>query len=348
MNKNRKFLLTGLLLIPFLTTFSQIKVCNLLTENLINPIGLDTRPRFSWQLTSDQRNVMQTAYELRVSNNISDLSKEKKLIWQSKKTLSDSSVYVRYKGPDLQSGTRYYWQVRVWDNHGRVSGWSQVAFWQTALLSVNEWKAKWIMQDTVKFANSDACPLFHKTFTAGKKIQSATAYISALGLYEAQINGKRIGDAFLTPGWTDYRKRIQYQVYDITENMIPGNNAIGVTLGNGWYAGFIGWAKHNHEYGKNIAILFQLEIKYTDGTSQVIVSDESWKSSTGSILSSEIYHGETIDNRYEKEGWTMPGYDDSKWGLVNILKVPGKNLIATYNEPVRKHEQFKPVKIFRP
>jgi len=111
MNKNRKFLLTGLLLIPFLTTFSQIKVCNLLTENLINPIGLDTRPRFSWQLTSDQRNVMQTAYELRVSNNISDLSKEKKLIWQSKKTLSDSSVYVRYKGPDLQSGTRYYWQV---------------------------------------------------------------------------------------------------------------------------------------------------------------------------------------------------------------------------------------------
>ena len=347
MIKNRNLLLLGLLLIPFLTTFGQVKVCNLLTENRINPIGLDIRPRFSWQMTSDQRNVMQTSYELRVSNNISDLSKEKKLIWNSKKIVSDSSAYVTYKGPDLQSGTRYYWQVRVWDNQERVSDWTQVAFWQTALLSENEWKAKWIMQDTVKFAHSETCPIFRKTFTAGKKIQSATAYISALGMYEAQINGKRIGDAFLTPGWTDYRKRIQYQVYDITENMIQGNNAIGVTLGNGWYAGFIGWAKHNHEYGKNIALLFQLEIRYTDGSSQIIVSDDSWKSSTGSILSSEIYHGETIDNRYEKEGWTLPNYDDSKWAIVNILRVPEINLVATYNEPVRKHEQFKPVKIFK-
>jgi alpha-L-rhamnosidase len=346
--KNRNLLLTGLLLIPFLTTFGQVKVCNLLTENRINPIGLDmARPRFSWQLTSDQRNVMQTAYELRVSNDISDLSKEKKLTWHSNKTVSDSSVYVTYKGPDLQSGTRYYWQVRVWDNHGHVSGWSQVAFWQTAFLSTNEWKAKWIMQDTVKFANSDTCPIFRKTFTVRKKIQSATAYISALGLYEAQINGKRIGDAFLTPGWTDYRKRIQYQVYDLTENIIQGNNAIGVTLGNGWYAGFIAWGKHNHEYGKYIALLFQLEIRYTDGTSQIIVSDESWKSSTGSILSSEIYHGETIDNRYEKKGWTKPGYDDTKWSFVTILQAPAINLVATYNEPVRKHEQFKPVKIFK-
>ena len=346
--KNRNLFLTGLLVISFLTVFGQVKVCNLLTENRINPIGLDMpRPRFSWQLSSDQRNVMQTAYELRVSNNISDLSKEKKSIWHSKKTVSDSSVYITYKGADLQSGTRYYWQVRVWDNHGRVSGWSQVAFWQTAFLSANEWKAKWIMQDTVKLASSEACPIFRKTFIVGKKIQSATAYISALGMYEAQINGKRIGDAFLTPGWTDYRKRIQYQVYDLTENINQGNNAIGVTLGNGWYAGFIGWGNHNHEYGKYTALLFQLEIRYTDGTSQIIVSDESWKSSTGSILSSEIYHGETIDNRYEKEGWTMPDYDDTKWMSVQIFPSPGIDLVATYNEPVRKHEQFKPVKVFK-
>ena len=346
--KTRNLILAALLLILFLPGFSQVKVQNLLTENRIDPVSLDmARPRFSWQLASDQRNVRQTAYELRVSTNIPDLSKEKKAVWHSEKVISDSSVYVTYKGPDLQSGTRYYWQVRVWDNYGKVSAWSPVAFWQTAFLSANDWKAKWIMQDTVRFARSGACPVFRKTFAAKKQIRSATAYISALGMYEAQINGSRLGDAFFTPGWTDYRKRIQYQVYDVTSGIKQGNNAIGVTLGNGWYAGFIAWGNHNHEYGKYTALIFQLEIRYTDGTSETIVSDESWKSSTGTIMSSEIYHGETIDNRNEKTGWAMPEYDDSKWIPVSIHPSPNADLIATYNEPVRKHEQFKPVKIFR-
>ena len=182
---------------------------------------------------------------------------------------------------------------------------------------------------------------------AGKHVRSATVYISAMGMYEAQINGERLGDAFFTPGWTAYRKRIQYQVYDVTSSVRQGNNAIGVTLGNGWYTGFIGWGNHNHEYGKYPALFFQLEIRYTNGTSQIIVSDESWRSSTSSIMNSEIYHGETIDNRNEKTGWTMPEYDDTKWIRVNILPAPHADLVATYNEPVRKHEQFKPLKIFK-
>lgn len=341
-------MLAVLLLIPFIAGFGQVKVQNLLTEDRIDPIGLDlAQPRFSWQLLSDQRNVMQTAYELRVSDNIADLSKKGKLVWESKKVSSDSSAYVAYKGPALRSGTRYFWQVRVWDNRGKASEWSQPAFWQTAFLSTNEWKAKWIMQDTVRFTNSEACPVFRRTFIAGKQIQSATAYITALGMYEAQINGARLGDAFFTPGWTAYRKRIQYQVYDVTGIVKQGNNAIGVTLGNGWYSGFIGWGNHNHEYGKYKALLFQLEINYTDGTSETIVSDESWKSSTGSIKYSEIYHGETIDNRVENTGWTLSGYDDAAWVPVNILSAPNADLVATYNEPVREHEQFKPIKTFK-
>ncbi|MDD4604559.1 MAG: family 78 glycoside hydrolase catalytic domain [Bacteroidales bacterium] len=346
--KTRNFMLAVLLLIPFIAGFGQVKVQNLLTEDRIDPIGLDlAQPRFSWQLLSVQRNVMQTAYELRVSDNIADLSKKGKLVWESKKVSSDSSAYVAYKGPALRSGTRYFWQVRVWDNRGKASEWSQPAFWQTAFLSTNEWKAKWIMQDTVRFANSEACPVFRRTFIAGKQIQSATAYITALGMYEAQINGARLGDAFFTPGWTAYRKRIQYQVYDVTGIVKQGNNAIGVTLGNGWYSGFIGWGNHNHEYGKYKALLFQLEINYTDGTSETIVSDESWKSSTGSIKYSEIYHGETIDNRVENTGWTLSGYDDAAWVPVNILSAPNADLVATYNEPVREHEQFKPIKTFK-
>ncbi|MDP4282444.1 MAG: family 78 glycoside hydrolase catalytic domain [Bacteroidota bacterium] len=346
--KNLKFIISGFLLINFFTCFSQVKVNDLLTENLTNPLGLDiAQPRFSWKLNSDQRNVMQTAFELRVSDNAADLSKGRNLLWDSKKISSDSSVFVTYKGPALHSGTRYFWQVKVWDDKGKVSAWSPVAFWQTAFFSANEWKAKWITQDTIRFANSEACPVFRKTFAAKKQIRSATAYITALGMYEAQINGKRLGDAFFTPGWTAYRKRIQYQIYDVTGDVKQGNNAIGVTLGNGWYTGYIGWGNHKHEYGKYTALLFQLEIKYTDGTSETIVSDESWKSSTSSIMSSEIYHGETIDNRNEKTGWTLPEYNDSKWIPVNILPAPKADLIAMYNEPVRKHEQFKPVKIFK-
>ena len=346
--KTRNLILSVLLLTPCFAGFGQVKVRSIMTEDRIDPVGLDmARPRFSWQLASDQRNVMQTAYEIKVSDNIPGLSKEKNLVWNSKKVLSDSSVYVTYKGPDLQPGTRYYWQVRVWDNHGKVSQWSQVAYWQTAFFSANDWKAKWIMQDTAGFARSEACPLFRKTFTAKKQVRSATAYISALGMYETQINGQRLGDSFFTPGWTDYRKRIQYQVYDVSSGIKQGNNAIAVTLGNGWYAGYIAWGRHNHEYGEYTALLFQLEIQYTDGTTETIVSDGSWKSSTGSIMSSEIYHGETIDNRNEKTGWAMPGYDDSKWVPVIIHPSPVADLVATYNEPIRKHEQFKPVKIFK-
>jgi alpha-L-rhamnosidase len=346
--KTRNFILTVLLLITCFAGFGQVKIQNLMTEDLIDPVGLDmARPRFSWQIISDQRDVMQTAYELRVSAGIPDLAKEKRLLWDSKKVISDSSVFVTYNGPALQSGTRYYWQVRVWDNHGKASAWSKVAYWQTAFFSSGDWKAKWIMQDTVKFNKSEACPLFRKTFTAKKQILSATAYISALGMYEAQINGKRLGDAFFTPGWTAYRKRIQYQVYDVTSGLKQGNNAIAVTLANGWYAGYIAWANHRHEYGKYISLLFQLEIKYTDGSSETIISDESWKSSTSSIMSSEIYHGETIDNRKEKTGWAMPEYDDSNWIPVIIHPSVKANLVATYNEPIRKHEEFKPVKVFK-
>ena len=346
--KTRNLILSVLLLTTSFAGFGQIKVQNLMTEDRIDPVGLDmARPRFSWQMISDQRNVMQTAYELRVSTSIPGLSKERETVWQSKKVISDSSVYVTYKGPNLQPGTRYYWQVRVWDNYGKVSPWSQVAYWQTAFFNAGDWKAKWIMQDTVRFAGSEACPVFRKTFTAKKQILSATAYISALGMYEAQINGKRVGDDLFTPGWTAYRSRIQYQVYDVTGLLKTGENAVGVTLGNGWYAGYIAWGKHRYEYGKHIALLFQLEIKYKDGSSETIVSDENWKSSTGSIMSSEIYHGETIDHRNDKPGWAIPGCDDSGWIPVTLLAPLKAALVATYNEPIRKHEQFKPVKIFR-
>ena len=334
----------------FLVSFSflgnaQVTVQKLRLENLINPIGVDAQlPRFSWQIVSPKRNVSQSAYEIWVAESPEMLKSGKNLVWKSGKVASDKSVHVPYAGSTLQSGKKYYWQVKVWDNAGKASAWSSNAYWHMGMLDKSLWKAKWIKQGFQEDTIMRPSPLFRKQFQAQKKVVSATAYITALGLYEAQINGKRVGDAYFTPGWTAYKKRLQYQVYDVTSLLLPGANAIGVMLGNGWYRGIIGYENNINVYGKEIALLFQLDVRYSDGTSELIVSDDSWKSSTGAIQYAEIYNGETLDSRKDKKGWAMPGYDDSKWSGVKLSNYSNDILIATCNEPVRKKETFQPVK----
>jgi alpha-L-rhamnosidase len=320
------------------SSFAQITVKNLLCENRLNPIGIDAaQPRFSWQLSAAKRNTLQTAYELKVNVN-------KAVAWSSGKVLSPQSVQIIYGGKPLQSGKKYNWQVRVWDNQGNASPWSEPANFQMALLSTADWKASWIMPGYEEDALR-ASPLMRKEFNENKKIISATAYITAHGLYEAQINGQRVGDAYLTPGWTAYKKRLQYQTYDVTRLIKNGSNAIGVTLGSGWYRGTIGFTNSVNVYGKDIALLFQLDITYSDGSTQSIVSDNSWKSSTGSILYSEIYNGETIDGRKEQKGWSLPGFNDSGWSPVKPADFSKDILVSTENEPVKKHETFSAIKI---
>jgi alpha-L-rhamnosidase len=188
----------------------QLKVTNLLCENLTNPINLDVaQPRFTWQLQSDTRNVMQTAYEIRVSEAFTF----KNIQWTSGKVNADQSAYVSYAGNVLQSTKRYYWQVRVWDNHGNTSAWSETAYWQMGLLSASDWKAKWITPGFSEDTINRPSPIFRKQFSASKKIKSVFAYITAHGLYEASINGKRVGEAYLSPGWTSYNKRLQSRAY---------------------------------------------------------------------------------------------------------------------------------------
>ena len=340
------FLLTFLLISQLLT--AQVRVLHPRIENLDNPLGLDvTQPRFGWQLAANQRNVRQTAYEIRVAASAADLVAGKKLVWTSGKMPSDASVWVPYGGPALQSGRQYWWQVRVWDQAGQGSAWSEVANWQMGLLTAADWKAQWISpaaeQDTMH-----PSPMLRKEFSVRKKIVSATAYITAHGLYEAQINGQRVGQDYLTPGWTAYRKRLQYQAYNVTNLVKNGPNAIGVTLGSGWWRGNMGFIKGINLYGADVALLFQLDLEYTDGSRERIGSDGTWKYSTdGPVRFAEIYHGETQDARLAQPGWSSAGFDASKWRAVTVQTFSTENLIGTYNEPIQKQETFAPVKIFR-
>ncbi|MFV0605916.1 MAG: family 78 glycoside hydrolase catalytic domain [Niabella sp.] len=322
------------------TLTAQTTVNNLLTENLSNPLGIDAQhPRFSWQLQSDKRNTVQTAYEIQVKKN-------NEIVWNSGKILSDSSVYISYKGKPLQSRLQYNWQVRVWDNKSKKpSKWSQQSSFYTGIFHPSEWKATWIeagFKDTV----DGPSPLFRKEFASNKTIQSAMVFITSHGMYEASINGKKIGDAVLTPGWTSYNKRLQYQVYDVTNLIKNGNNALGVVLGSGWYRSALAWGNNKNRYGKTLGLLLELQITYKDGSTTTIISDDSWKTATGSIQFSEIYNGEIIDARKEKKGWELPGYNDAGWAKAKLANYSNQHLIANRNEPVKKQEVFKPVKIF--
>lgn len=339
MKKTAKTILSLLLFVAFSAfAHAQLRVQKLLCENLVNPVGIDAlQPRFSWQLSGEGRNLKQTAYELKVLSG-------SKTVWNSGKVGSDQSVFVEYAGKALEAGKKYTWQVKVYDQNGKAGAWSETAFFRMGMLSKNNWKAQWITpgyeEDSLR-----ASPLFRKQFKSSRKIIAATANITSHGMYEAFINGKRVGDAYLTPGWTSYNTRLQYQSYDVTPLLNKGDNAIGVILGNGWYRGIMGFSNQKDIYGKDLALLFQLEIEYSDGSKEQIISDGSWKSSTGAIVYSEIYNGETIDARKAKNGWNNINFDDRNWYGVKEAKFSKDNLIATENEPVRKQETFNPVKI---
>ena len=338
-------LLLYLVLLQF-AAFAQVKIQTLRTENLSNPLGLDVaQPRLSWQLSSEKRNVMQAAYEIRVSEDASAIAKAE--TWNTGKISTDQSIQIIYSGKALKPKQRYYWQVRVWDNTNKASAWSEIAYWETGMMSASNWKAKWIESGLTGDSVSGAAPLLRKKFELNKAVKWARIYVTAHGLYEAHINGQRVGNAYLTPGWTSYKTRLQYQVYDVTESVKQGSNAIGVQLGDGWYRGYLAWENNKNVYGKNIGLLLQLEVTFADGTTQTIITDESWKSSFGPIKSSQIYHGEIYDARLEKKGWAAADFNDANWPSVKVNDVSKENIIASESVLMHKKEVFNPIKVIK-
>jgi alpha-L-rhamnosidase len=284
---------------------------------------------------------MQSAYEIKVT----DKTAKGKVLWNSGKVSSDKSVNVEYGGPELNAMQRVYWQVRVWDNNGKVTDWSEPAFWEMGILKPEQWTASWItMESELKTDSSPPAQYYRNEFATKKKVKAARVYVTSLGLYELFLNGAKVGDQLFTPGWTSFNKRLQYQTYDVT-SMIQQNNAIGAILGDGWYRGNIGWQDQRNYYGNQLALLVQLKIDYTDGTSETIGSDKSWLTSTGPIVESDIYNGELYDARLEMDGWANTDFDASKWESVGILNKPKNNLIAPQSVPVKAVERIKPIEL---
>jgi len=434
------------------STGSDVTVKKLRCEYRVNPLGIDVvKPRLSWILESSERGQKQTAYQVLAAGSEKKLSSNKGDLWNSGKVESDQSIHVPYDGKELTSRMRCYWKVRAWDKDGRVSAWSEPAFWTMGLLGAEDRQAKWIGYDEpapaygdkpkldlltfegcrwvwfpegqphksapvgtrffrrkidissdvkiklarfrlvmdnegtlfvngrevqkfsgwnppytldvtekliggtncfsitaenqgdkpnpaglagkllIEFESGDAVailidrfwkvsnteqegwkspdfddtgwadaqemvevgaapwgkvekqdlvlpppPYLRRTFSVDKPIERATVYASALGLYELHINGQRVGKDFFTPGWTDYTKRVYYQTYDVANLLTPGNNAIGAVLADGWYAGYLGFGKKREHYGSEPRLFAQLEVEYTDGSRQTVVTDKSW------------------------------------------------------------------------
>ena len=283
----------------------------------------------SWLLESSNRNVKQLAYQLQVAK---DRDFEI-IMFDSRKVETDQSLHIPINSFPYRAETRYFYRVKVWDNYGEESSWSEVAFWETGLQGQDNWSGNWI---AAKKERAQVMS-FNKNFTIKKVVKKARLYITSLGLYEASINGERIGDCYFTPGWTSYDKRVLYQTYDITHLLKGEHNTISVLVGNGWYKGPLTMHHVRNYYGRRRVIIAQVHITYEDGTKEKIVTDETWKVTPSPILYSEIYEGEVYDARIEESG---QGLED-----VEVIEHSKQIIVAQENEAIRKMKIIKPISI---
>jgi alpha-L-rhamnosidase len=338
-------------------TAAEIRPIHLKCEYRVDPLGIDERaPRLSWALESEGRGQTQSAYRVLVAANEEDVEAEENLLWDSGRIESSRAVGIEYEGEALRSGSRCVWKVRVWDGSGNPSPYGGPSVFEMGLLERSDWGGAWISLGEGPLQEVDPptgdeyddvgpglapSPYLRKEFRLEKPVRRARLYATARGVYEPYVNGERVGEDVLAPGWTDYRKRVQYQTYDVTELLAEGRNALGAVLGDGWYAGFVGFdPKHRGaHYGSRAHLLAQLEVEYEDGTTQTVVSDGSWKSSTGPILYSDLLVGESYDARQEMAGWNELGFDDSDWYPVGVEEVESAPLAAQPDEGVRVTEE---------
>lgn len=349
------------------STNDNFEVVDLKCEYLENPLGIDvTTPRISWEINANKNDFKQKAYRVLAASNLKELNNNIGDLWDTDTVLSDQSIQIVYKGKELNSREKVFWKVKIWDQENKASSWSKTASWEMALLNESNWKAKWIgikELQNAKVYQKNPTSYFRKEFTLKSKIQNGRAYISGLGYYELYINGKKVGDHVLSPNQTNYDRRqvkkfddkrignmstrVLYETYDISSYLNEGENVAAVILGNGWY-----FRSEREEYlplSYDLPrFIAQIEIRNSDGTNQMIISDETWKESKGPLVENSIYYGEVYDARLEEPGWNKQGFDDSKWKQAKVVRAPEGKLCAQMSPPDRVVGTIQPVKITTP
>lgn len=327
-------------------------------EYLKDPLGIDVKtPRFSWVVDSRLRNQQQAAYELIVASNQADIGKQKGNIWTTGKVTSSNSLNIEFGGAALTSFTKYYWRVKIYDAEGQASGWSSTASFETAMLDSTDWTARWIGDgrdnppDRDRY-KEDPMPLFRKPFEVNKKVASARLYISGLGYYEAYLNGRKISDHMLDPGFTTYRKQVLYVVHDITPLIRKGKNAAGIMLGNGWWNPlpfkFFGrWDLRDYQQTGRPCVKAEIHIKYTDGSIAKIITGTDWQTRPGPVTKNNVYLGEHYDARLEQGNWNKVDAANTGWG--NAVEVSGASgrLSVQLLPPIKVTRVLRPVKIWK-
>jgi alpha-L-rhamnosidase len=311
-------------------------------EYVKEPKGIDMQnPRFSWVLSSHERGISQAAYSIIVADSREILQRGDGNLWNSGKVASPKTTNIVYEGKPLQSSKQYFWKVQVWDETGDKGRWSEISSFYTGIIDNSQWKAQWISAADTNIS----APLLRKNFALEGEIKKAIVHVTGVGYYAFYLNGKKVEDHVLDPAITDYSRRILYATYDVKDMLMSGANVAGLMIGNGAYRMIkseerYSWWSDN-VYGIPCGLM-QLEVTFTDGSQQTIVSDGSWTYSSGPFTYNHIFGGEDYDARLEKEGWAAPGYKADGWDNVMIVDGPGGMLDAQLMAPMKVTETMLP------
>lgn len=358
-----KYFFYGLAILVLLNLPAQgkLRLRHLTVEQREKPLGLDTQiPRFGWQIDTREKGVEQKAWQIQVFSSIEKVKENSPDVWDSKQVRSYQQSFIPYAGISLESARSYFWRVRIWDGKGMVSAWSVPAKFVTGILNQKEWEASnWIAYDTLASSlkvmpgvhmNGDhlgkkgleraIIPYFRKPFVVSKMPKEAYLFVSGLGQYEARLNGEKIGDDFLAPGWTNYEQRCLYNTYDVMDQLQVGENVLGALVGTGFM--YI----NRERYRKMVRaeafpmLRARLLLRYRDGSEEWINTDGSWKTSPSPIIFSSIYGGEDYDARLEQQGWDAHPFVDDAWKRVRVLSGPQGKLHAQRDYPLKVMDVF--------
>lgn len=326
-----------------LNIFARTQITNLRCEYLTNPLGLDTpSPRFTW-ITESDKSFTQKAYQIYVASAPELLKGGKADIWTSGKMKTSESFAVYNGTTHLASHRKYYWNVEVFGSNGNIT--SPVATFEMGKMDQKDWSGKWISDNFNREFRK--APMLRKSFSLAKTVKQARVYVCGAGYYELYLNGKKVGDHRLDPGYTAFNKRVLYVTHDVTSLIKNGDNVVAAVLGNGWMniQSLAVWGFHNAPWRMRPRLLCDLRVEYTDGSFETIVSDSTWKSNTGPYVYNNLYSGDVYDARLEKNGWNDSNYDDKNWTPVQIVEAPAPKIVAQQMPPIRVTKEVKPVEM---